>query len=50
MYIFYLIAGLIKEHGGERRMQGVRPMRTVFRVFVSSSRRCHLDVVALLTL
>jgi hypothetical protein len=37
--------------GGERRMQGVvRPMRTVFRVFVSSSRRCHLDVVALLTL
>jgi hypothetical protein len=27
--------------GGARRMQGVRPMRTVFRFFVSSSRLCH---------
>jgi hypothetical protein len=36
--------------GGKRGMQGVRPMRTVFQVFVSSSRLCYLDVVALLML
>jgi hypothetical protein len=36
--------------GGQRGVQGMRPMRMVFRVCVSSSRLCHLDVAALLTL
>jgi hypothetical protein len=36
--------------GGKRGVQGVCPMRTVFRVCVSSSRLCHLMIVALLTL